>query len=280
MPGSETNIQSLVLATDLDVLAPDRLVTRRDGYWAVRSPGNPSFWWGNLLIFDDAPGAGDGARWEQLFAREFAEVPEVRHRTFTWDRVDGGAGAAEDEFKGRGYEIERTAGLLARPDEIRPHPRANHEVDIHRLEQDADGGLWAQVIDLQAAGVPAGIEPAEHRQFLIQRQHELRELFAAGGGAWFVALEDSHVVGSLGIVVSGGRARYQAVDTAASHRGRGIASRLVVEAARLTGERHHVDHFVIAADPGYHAISIYESVGFQRAEVITGAVRRPPGEPA
>ena len=47
--------RSLVWATDYDVLPVDHVVERRDGYLVVRSPGNPAHYWGNLLLFDDAP---------------------------------------------------------------------------------------------------------------------------------------------------------------------------------------------------------------------------------
>ena len=53
-----TTPRSLVLATDIDVLAIDHTVTRRDGYLVVRSPTNPVFWFGNFLMFDDAPAPG------------------------------------------------------------------------------------------------------------------------------------------------------------------------------------------------------------------------------
>ena len=52
------SINSLVWATDIDVLAPDHTLERRDGYWVVQSPSNPTFWWGNFLLFDDPPAAG------------------------------------------------------------------------------------------------------------------------------------------------------------------------------------------------------------------------------
>ena len=94
--------RSLVLATDIDVLAIDHTVRRRDGYLVVRSPSNPAFWFGNFLVFDDAPGPGDGARWERLFEREFADEPRVRHRTLRWDRTDG-----EDRREHRGVHRTR-----------------------------------------------------------------------------------------------------------------------------------------------------------------------------
>src|SRR5262245_44505048 len=71
-PGMPPVPRSLVWATDLDVLPLDHVVERRDDHLVVRSPGNPSHFWGNLLLFDQPPAPGDGERWEALFAAEFA----------------------------------------------------------------------------------------------------------------------------------------------------------------------------------------------------------------
>jgi hypothetical protein len=97
-----TTLRSLVLATGIDVLAIDHTVTRRDGYLVVRSPSNPAFWFGNFVVFDDAPRPGDGPGWERLFEREFADEPRVQHRTMRWDRTDDEGDARTEEFTGRG----------------------------------------------------------------------------------------------------------------------------------------------------------------------------------
>jgi hypothetical protein len=64
-----------VWATDIDVLPADRVERRQTaegaGHLVVRSPGNPMHWWGNFLIFDEPPQAGDGPRWEAAFAAAF-----------------------------------------------------------------------------------------------------------------------------------------------------------------------------------------------------------------
>jgi len=83
------------------------------------------------------------------------------------------------------------------------------------------------------------------------------------------------VAGSLGIVVTGGRGRYQAVDTAEAFRRRGIASRLVVEAAQRAAADHGAERFAIVADRTYHALGLYESLGFERAEHVLGVCRWP-----
>ncbi len=271
-------INSLVWATDIDVLSLDHTLARRDGYWVVQSPGNPTFWWGNFLLFDDPPGKGDGARWEALFEVENRGRSEVTHRSFAWDRTDGGIGEADWELLPRGYEIERTAGLVATPDQIRPHERANGAVEVRALDPrpGQDEGLWQAAMDVWLAQTPPQDRSDYRVSFLKKRQAGLRELFRDGDrGTWYLALLDGQAVGALGIVVTGGRARYQTVDTLEAHRGTGVATRLVADAAALAAATQEIDHFVMAADPDYHAIRIYESLGFERAELVVGALRKP-----
>ncbi len=268
--------RSLVWATDIDVLPVDRVAARREDHLIVRSPSNPSHWFGNLLLFDDPPRTGDRGRWEELFVDAFADEPGIRHRTFCWDRTDDALGAARAEFEAAGYDLKRTVGLIAAPDEIRPHSRANRAVRVRPLRPGSDSDLWEQVVEIQVAGRDADrVSEEAHREFSRRRLADLRALFAAGRGAWYVALLGEEVVGSCGVVVTDGRGRFQIVDTVAGHRGRGICSRLVVEAAHHAAAVHGARRLVIAADPDYHALGIYESLGFRAVERVA-AVCCPP----
>jgi ribosomal protein S18 acetylase RimI-like enzyme len=270
--------KSLVWATDCDVLPIDHVVEPRDGYLVVRSPGNPAHWWGNLLLFDDAPGPADGSRWERLFELEFGENPRVEHVTLGWDRRDGELGSAREEFLTRGYELEEVVGLVADPGSLVMHPRANREVVIRALDPQpgADRALWEQAIELQVASRDEDLEAQVYREFLGRRLEDFRVIFRAGRGAWYVAMYPgrNEVVAACGVVVTGERGRFQAVDTAAAYRRRGISSRLVVEAAGRAAQ-HGAKRFVIAAEPDYHALGLYESLGFQRVERVAGVCRRP-----
>ncbi len=276
--------RSLVRATDIDVLPLDREVTRRDGYLVVRSPGNPAHYWGNLVIFDDAPRPGDAAAWEGVFAAELGQDPRVRHRTFAWDRVDGAAGAAREEFVARGYDLDETIGLVASTSDLRAHPRENRNVAIRELDPraGADADLWDAVVELQVSTRDPEHGEDEHREFTRTRLDDRRRLFAAGRGGWFVAVDPTAgaVVASCGVVVTGTRGRFQVVDTAAEHRRRGIASRLVVEAAKRAADAYGATRFVIAADADYHALGLYESLGFRRAEHVIGVCLWPRGRDA
>ena len=271
--------RSVGWSTSIDVLPLDTVVERRDGYLVVRSPSNPSHYWGNLLLFDDPPRDGDGSRWEALFAETFGDEPRVRHRTFAWDRTDDDIGAARGEFVDRGYDLDESVALVARAAQLRPHPRQNSEVAVRALDpaEGADMELWDAVVELQVQGRDAGHDEDAYRAFSRQRLDDLRALFRAGRGAWYVALDRTTgtVVGSCGIVATAGRGRFQAVDTALAFRRRGICSRLVVEAARRSAAEYGVARFVIVADLHYHALGLYESLGFERAEQLFGVCHWP-----
>jgi ribosomal protein S18 acetylase RimI-like enzyme len=272
--------RSLTWATELDALPVEARVQRRPGYLLVRSPNNPTHWWGNLLLFDEPPRAGDLERWEGLFEREFADEPVVTHRTFAWDSVDGELGEGAHEFTARGYDLEKLVGLIAAPKEIRAHPRENRDVLVRRLDprEGADAQLWRQALEIQVAGRDERIPEDEHREFALRRQGEWRSLFRARPGGWYVALDarTGEVLASCALMVLGERASIHDVDTIASHRRRGICSRLLVEAVNEISRARPPAHVVIAADPDYHALGIYESLGFKALERCAGVSRMPP----
>jgi ribosomal protein S18 acetylase RimI-like enzyme len=281
VPGESVTpvLRSLVWATELDVLPADRVLVRRGSYLVVRSPSNPGFYWGNLLLFDDPPVAGDAERWEQLFSAEFVHDRRVRHRTFAWDRGDGALGDAVEEFVTRGYDLEQNVGLVAPAAGVRSHRRESREVTVRALDprSAADEELWDALVDLQVADRDEQTSEDDYRAFCRTRLNERRELFALGRGSCYVAL-DPHAgvpVASCGVVVADGRGRFQDVGTAAAYRRRGICSRLVADAAAHAAEAYGARSFVIVADASYHALGLYESLGFRRRERVCGVYRGP-----
>jgi ribosomal protein S18 acetylase RimI-like enzyme len=279
--------RSLVWATDIDVLPADRVVERRDppdgpGHLVVRSPSNPGHYWGNFLVFDEPPQAGGGARFEAAFAAAF---PQASHRTLCWDVSEGEEGASRAEFLERGYRMMMNGGLIAHPEELVRHPRANREVEIRRLDPaaDADTLLWEGSLALDIVINNNDPDPIDdYEPFARRRRQDLRELFSAGHGGWYVALdpESGSVVGACGVVATGPRGRFQSVATHPEHERRGICRRLVAQAGSDAAARHGLRDLVIVADTDGPAFGIYESLGFQARERAVGVWRRPQDIPA
>ena len=75
-------VQSLACQTDLNLTQFDGQIIDRGHYLVVVTPSNPTYFWGNYLLFDDPPSPRDFARWQSLFATEIGNRPGIVHRAF------------------------------------------------------------------------------------------------------------------------------------------------------------------------------------------------------
>lgn len=246
-------------------------VTRHRQHTSVQSPFNPSFWWGNYLLLDEAPTAGTLDAWEAEFRRTF---PEAAHTTFGVNLP-----AAEltdlEHLRARGYGAYQDTVLTA----ARTHaPRTlNRDAQLRPPRTDAD---WAAVLELRMAvnaADPHGHATDGYRTFAQGKLGSYRRLQEGGHGTYLAAFDDQgRALSGLGIFDCGdGVARYQSVETHPEYRARGLAGTLVHTAAEWAREHHGTRQLVIVADPGYHAQALYESVGFAPTETQTGLEKRP-----
>ena len=254
------HIRSVGLETDLELAATRGVITDRGGYLVVATPDDPQYYFGNMLVLPAAPQVGEVAYWSRTFATEFPD-PSIRHVTFRWDGITGDTGAT-DELAAAGFKVETTAVLSARsiaalhvPFEIRA--LAAREVPA--------------TADLEYADAERHDEA--YRQFLVRRAIWKQSLVASGKAAWFGAFDAGELVGALGLVALGHRARFQDVQTRATHRKRGIAASLLAAAARET--LPVIQELVIVAEAGGAAMRVYERVGFRVIEHVASACRYP-----
>jgi len=270
-------LRSLGLRTDLALLEAGGELLERSEYLVVRTPAEPGYFWGNLLVFPEAPKPGDFPAWREAFAREFADLPEVRHQTLAWDDPAGTRGATRD-FEAAGFEFDADVTLVAEPEELRPPPRPCAELEVRPLEGDAD---WEEALANQIGSRQEGFRLGPYEAFKTRRMRALRALCEAGRGWWFGGFLGGRLVGDLGLFRVGELARYQSVGTHPDHRRRGVCGTLVHAAGRHALEAG-AERLVICADPAsdYGAMRIYESLGFRPRERGAGLVRPAPGSKA
>jgi GNAT superfamily N-acetyltransferase len=239
---------------------------------AIVSPHNPTFFWGNFLIFPEPPTDGVLEEWEALFDKH---VGSKEHKTFAWDSSDKGE---LDQFVAAGYDVENAVTLAVRKDEIVVPPRWAVGLEIRPCESQAD---WTQSTELSVLTREKGHSEAAHRKYALARTRAREEMIARGSGQWFGAWYEGELVAELGIFDTGaGIARFQSVTTHPKYRRRGICSRLVHHASEWAFENLPVEQLVMLADAEYHAARIYESVGFRPVEHWTGVVWWVRGEDA
>jgi len=258
-------VRSLGYRTDLMIrVLEGSQVEDRGDYLVIRSPGNPTYWWGNFLLLA-APVQDQAARWVATFRTEF---PAARHVAIGVDVTEISA-VDIGEYIAQDLRLERSSVLTAQ--ELAEPTRPNRQAAYRALSGDDD---WRKSADLRAA-VNAG-EPSSDPEFLHARVQVERALTEAGHGAWFGAFVDGCLVAQLGLITDGsGVARYQSVETHPDWRRRGLAGSLVWQAGRHGLDSLGASTLVIVADPHADAIRVYRTLGFADAETQVGFERQP-----
>ncbi len=262
--------RSLGWRTDLIFARFDGDIAARDDHLVIRTPQNPTFWWGNFLLYDHAPRPGDAAHWLARFEAEIAaRQPESRHVTFGVDsEVDF---ALPEDFAAVGFTKFASTVLTMQRAQLRAPRKALPtacRVAALRLPEQA-----AAAVDLQVAADAGEHEsPAQYRLFRERQMSRYEAMERAGMGAWFGVFAradegaDDTLVADCGLFRAPGESlgRFQHVVTHPAWRRRGLCSALVHAVCRHGFERLGLETLVIVADPDDVAIGLYESLGFQR----------------
>lgn len=258
------HIQSLAFRTDLALLQRSGSEVEDHGtHVAVRTPDNPTFWWGNYLIFPRPPSREDVPEWEALFARTF---PGARHRAYG---VASGDGSREElrALADVGFSVEASTVMTATS--VTEPRRPNREATYRPLVTDAD---WEQQIELTLTDAANAEEP----EFVVAKSAAHRRAAESGAGTWWGAFVGDRLLSSMGLFVAGpGLCRFQEVKTHPGARGQGLAGTLVHELSRHGFSQLDATTLVMVADPDYLAIRVYRSVGFADTEKQLQAQRRP-----
>ena len=246
-------VTSLGFRTDLALRVLEGAeITDRGDYLVVRSPDNPTFWWGNFLLLAGWPEPGTGDGWLARFAAEF---PQAKHAAIGVD-VTGPAGRAPAEFAT--LEPEYSTVLTCAGSHAPRHVSTGAR--IRTLESDQD---WRQSVELNLRCYGEQ-SPSDFQQL---RSAARRRLTQAGRAAWFGAFDGGRLVAQLGICdAGGGLARYQDVETDPAARRQGLAGTLVWYTGRYAAEAFGAGTLVIVADPAAGAIRVYRACGFADAQ--------------
>lgn len=256
-------INSLAFQTDLFFHRFTGIVIEYDEYLVVKTPTNPTYFWGNLLYFSKPPTADSFHVWKDVFREQFHSM-NVDHMTFAWDSNEGVEGSA-DLFVKDGFVLEKSIVMIAR--EIKIPPKINNELVIRPILSESD---WGMVLENHVLCRADHFDEAPYRKFALKRIDNYRLMIKAKKGFWMGAFLGDVLVGELGIYSENGLGRFQTVGTHPDYRRLGVCSTLVYQTLIFARENLCVSQFVMVADPEYHAAKIYESVGFTASELQIG----------
>ena len=243
--------------TDMQVLPATAEVRAADGYTVIRTPDRPDFWFGNYLLLHRPPAAGEGARWRQVWEREFASAPLVGQLVLQWETALDAAGGAEAEIAAAlGGSAGRDAVFLADALPPRPAPAGMH---VARITTAAE---WEEAVRLT---VEETAEPtAEWLDFWRWRYAAWARRVEQDAGGWWGARASGELVAVAGVIAADGWARLQEVVTRVPFQRRGAAAALVSAAAADAMRLPGIGRCVAVANAESPAEALYASLGFRQ----------------
>jgi RimJ/RimL family protein N-acetyltransferase len=278
-----TPIDQLSLGWRTDLIFPrfDAQVIARRDHLLVRTPHNPTFWWGNFLLFDRVPVDGDAAPWLAHFDAEIASrQPESRHVAFGVDSSEPFDMPAD--LLDAGFTRHAGTVLTLRREQLRAPPMAlaaSFRFAVLALPAQASA-----VVEQQVASDAGEHQPvAEYRLFRERQMQRYGAMQRAGLGGWFGVFartaQGEQLVADCGLfrddVGVQALGRFQFVSTHPAWRRRGLCRALIHAVCRHGFEVMALHTLVIVADPDDVAIGLYESLGFERGANTWHLERRP-----
>ncbi|MBY0414410.1 MAG: GNAT family N-acetyltransferase [Bdellovibrionales bacterium] len=251
-------INSLSNLTNMIFARNEGEIIIRESYIVIKTINNPTFHWGNYLIFKHAPKVGDLTNWMNIFQKEFSHYKKFEHYVFAWDDLNA---PESPEYLTHNFSLEKSVSLAT--SSLNPPKHYNKDVVIRPLASKVD---WEQADELQVATRDPKFSYDEYKEFKLKQSEAYHKLIAENRGARFGAFMGDILVADLGIYFEDKLARYQSVVTHPDYRGKGICGTLVFESGSYALKNWGVTRLAMEADPDYHAARIYESVGFLPVE--------------
>ena len=249
-------------------------IEERDDCIVLRSPTNPSHYWGNCLILPTAPRDVELAHWLARFDEEIVQRQAAsRHLAFGVNaatlahRLPSWHAAGIDEFN----EI---AVLALEPSQLlrAPAPRGGPGLALRALALPQELELAVQA---QAAVADSGFDPAGYRDYRRRAMQRVATLQRAGSADWFGAFAGGVLAADCGLVHDGRSGRFQHVQTQPAWRRRGLCRALVHHVCGHAFDVLGLRRLVMCADPRDVAIGIYRSLGFVQVDSHWCLQRRP-----
>ena len=250
------DVTSLGFRTDLRLLElTGSEIEDRGTHLVVRSPDNPTYFWGNFLLLAQPPVPGGESEVVGAFHTEFPQADHVSLGIDTADLTDEARAAFEAVGLAVDVATVLTTSSLQAPPEV--------EAEVRPLAGDDE---WEARARLSQQLYPQTSEETL-MTFARRKNAQERLLVDAGQGQRFGAFVDGELVSTAGVYVAEeGVARFQSVETHTDHRRRGLAAAVVHAAGQHALDQLGVRTLVIVADTDGEAIGIYRRLGFTDAE--------------
>jgi len=241
------------------------LVEEKEEYYRIETPSNPTFWFGNLLIWKSAPKKGEFEKWIRVHREEFDET--LNHVTFSWDEEFRGD---LTDFEKADFRVNEDVALTLQ-DEIL-FVGDNQKVKVRKVLAESE---WEECLQSQLRVDQETREIEDANGEFRKRQIDCyKRLTADGRGNWWGGYIDGKLATTMGLFFDeeGEVGRFQNILTVPEFRRQRAAATLLAEVSRRAFMEQRAKQLVIhtGADEDNAALGLYALVGYQRHQTSFG----------
>lgn len=254
-------IKSIGHFTDIYLLHDESNIINKPDYIVVKKPSVPHDLWSNYIVFSKEY-LGKLDLCKEIFCKEFADLPTVKHHAFSWELESGECekvDCLQQDMLNFSVVLEYTD-----PCNI-TIPSTNFEFRV--LETDED---WQQLATLHlhryfSGGDLSAEEIAISKPIVDANIKRYRALSVAGNACWFGAFVDNKLVSTCGMVNQGELVRFQGVVTHPDYRQQNLCKNLMLYSINYMSAQPN-RRFIIVAEKGRISENIYKKLGFVQIE--------------
>jgi GNAT superfamily N-acetyltransferase len=225
----------------------------------IRTPSNPYWRWGHLIVTKEPPCVEDLARWHSVYDKKIKPYQNTPNRIIIWDGppIDDAAkeAYASDGLRYGSFDVLVLSSLT---EPAHPNPR----IEIRELAADSD--RWLDVIESNVESFGPEADSPGYRDFTSRRSAQYQTMVGESKGHWYAAYIDNSFAGSLGLFTGDGLCRFQEVAVRPKFRKQSVASHLLYYATQGALAEHPEKPVIIVGARKSEAMRVYQSMGFNK----------------
>jgi len=232
-----------------------------ENYIKIHNFDNPTYRMGNRLYLKSFSSVKD---LEDQFNFEFKQNKQIEHFVFSYN---SNKFEILDKFLESGYEVENSY-VMKLGNFIKPN-KTSEDIEIKELNSDQD---WEKMLLNQEKSRLSAYPKADFFDYLTPKINVYRELIKKKKGKWFGAFINKDLVADVGVFFDNNIARFQLVATNPQYRRRKVCSTLLRHV--INEIKTDYEDMIILADPDYHAMNLYSSLGFEKVYLETTMIKK------
>jgi len=252
-------MNNLGFLTDFKLLGADSEIIEYADYFLVKTLSNPTFIDGNCMVLKTPELLQNKTKLEACFKTHFEARTKEHHLSFKL--MNKASEELLQRYLDDQYSYDKLAVMTYEATKNVEPTIQNKAWEIRAFASNLD---WEQWTENEIRERPILFTEKSFTAYLLGRRFVYKEFVQKGFGNFYGVFQRGELLGSAGLYIFDGIGRFQQVRTIEKVRRQGICKALIQFI--YTQNENQMQEAVMVADEDYHALKLYEGLGFKSKE--------------